>query len=127
MDRIDIHIEVPAIKFNEISSDTMAEPSSSIRERVTKARVIQHERFKADGIYANAHMKPRHIRKYCKIDEDSLRLMELAMNRLGLSARAYNRILKVSRTIADIEGDDQIASHHISEAIQYRSLDRKIS
>ncbi len=127
MDRIDIHIEVPAIKFNEISSDTTTEPSSSIRERVTKARVIQHDRFKTDGIYANAHMKPRHIRKYCKIDEDSLRLMELAMNRLGLSARAYNRILKVSRTIADIEGDDQIASHHISEAIQYRSLDRKIS
>jgi magnesium chelatase family protein len=127
MDRIDIHIEVPAIKFNEISSDTTAEPSSSIRERVTSARMIQRERFKSDGIYANAHMKPRHIRKYCKIDEDSLHLMELAMNRLGLSARAYNRILKVSRTIADIEGSEQIASHHISEAIQYRSLDRKIS
>jgi magnesium chelatase family protein len=127
MDRIDIHIEVPAIKFNEISSDRPAEPSSAIRERVTRARAIQYERFKNDGIYANAHMKPRHIRKYCKIDEDSLRLMETAMNRLGLSARAYNRILKVARTIADIEGSEKIATEHISEAIQYRSLDRRMS
>ncbi|MGE5173639.1 MAG: YifB family Mg chelatase-like AAA ATPase [Betaproteobacteria bacterium] len=127
MDRIDIHIEVPAIKFNEIASDTTAEPSASIRERVTRARQVQQNRFKNDSIYANAHMKPRHIRKYCKIDEDSLRLMEMAMNKLGLSARAYNRILKVSRTIADLEGNDAILSHHISEAIQYRSLDRRVS
>ncbi len=127
MDRIDIHIEVPAIKFNEISSDTVGEPSSSIRERVTLARKIQQERFKSDGIYANAHMKPRHIRKYCKIDDDCQSLMEKAMNRLGLSARAYNRILKVARTIADIEGSEKIATHHISEAIQYRSLDRRVS
>ena len=127
MDRIDIHIEVPAIKFNEISSDRPAEPSTAIRERVTEARDAQYARFKNDGIYANAHMKPRHIRKYCKIDEDSLHLMEMAMNRLGLSARAYNRILKVSRTIADLDGADTIASHHISEAIQYRSLDRRTS
>jgi magnesium chelatase family protein len=127
MDRIDIHIEVPAIKFNEIASDVTAEPSTSIRERVTRARQVQQLRFKSDGIYANAHMKPRHIRKYCKIDEDSLHLMERAMNKLGLSARAYTRILKVSRTIADLESSEKIASHHISEAIQYRSLDRKVS
>jgi magnesium chelatase family protein len=127
MDRIDIHIEVPAIKFNEISSDKPAEPSAAIRERVTKARAIQYSRFEQDGIYANAHMKPRHIRKYCKIDADSLRLMETAMNRLGLSARAYNRILKVARTIADIEGSGKIATEHISEAIQYRSLDRRMN
>jgi magnesium chelatase family protein len=127
MDRIDIHIEVPAIKFNEIASDVSGEPSSSIRERVTRARSVQQERFKSDGIYANAHMKPRHIRKYCKIDADSQRLMESAMNRLGLSARAFNRILKVSRTIADIEGSERIATEHISEAIQYRSLDRRVS
>ena len=127
MDRIDIHIEVPAIKFNEISSDTLGEPSSFIRERVTRARTIQQERFKSDGIYANAQMKQRHIRKYCRIDESSQQLMEKAMNRLGLSARAYNRILKVSRTIADIEGSSQISSEHISEAIQYRSLDRRMS
>ncbi len=127
LDRIDIHIEVPAIKFGEIASDVIAEPSTSIRERVTRARTVQQERFKSDSIYANAQMKPRHIRKHCKIDEDSLRLMETAMNRLGLSARAYNRILKVSRTIADLEGSEAIVSHHISEAIQYRSLDRRVS
>ena len=127
MDRIDIHIEVPAIKFNEISSDKPAEASSLIRERVTRARERQYTRFKSDGIYSNAQMKPRHIRKYCKIDQDSLNLMEKAMNRLGLSARAYNRILKVARTIADIEGSDKISPEHISEAIQYRSLDRRMN
>jgi magnesium chelatase family protein len=127
MDRIDIHIEVPAIKFREIADDTPAEPSSSIRERVTRARSVQQERFRSDGIYANAHMKPKHIRKYCRIDAGSQRLMEAAMNRLGLSARAYNRVLKVARTIADIEGSGPIAIEHISEAIQYRSLDRRVS
>jgi magnesium chelatase family protein len=94
---------------------------------VTRARTVQQDRFRNDGIFANAHMKPRHIRKYCKIDADSQQLMETAMNRLGLSARAYNRILKVARTIADIEGSGPIAKEHISEAIQYRSLDRRIS
>ncbi len=127
MDRIDIHIEVPAIKFNEIASDATAEPSVAIRERVTRARRAQQERFQADSIYANAQMKPRHIRKYCKIDDNSLGLMEQAMNRLGLSARAYNRILKVARTIADLEGAEEITTPHIAEAIQYRSLDRRIS
>jgi magnesium chelatase family protein len=127
MDRIDIHVEVPAIKFSEVSSDTDSEPSSSIRDRVTRAREIQQKRFKDDTIHANAHMKPRHLRKYCKIDSDCQALMETAMNRLGLSARAYNRVLKVSRTIADIEGSEKILSEHISEAIQYRSLDRRVS
>lgn len=127
MDRIDIHVEVPAIRFNEISSDAQAEPSLSIRERVTRARAVQQARFKHDGIHANAHMKPKHLRKYCKIDPDSQSLMESAMNRLGLSARAYNRVLKVSRTIADIEGSEAILPEHISEAIQYRSLDRRVS
>jgi magnesium chelatase family protein len=118
---------VPAIKFKEITSDVPGEPSGAIRDRVTAARSVQQERFKTDNIYANAHMKPRHIRKYCKIDTDSQRLMEAAMNRLGLSARAYNRVLKVARTIADIEGSGPIATEHISEAIQYRSLDRRVS
>jgi magnesium chelatase family protein len=127
MDRIDIHIEVPAVKFREISDETPAEPSEAIRERVTRARAVQQQRFRADGIYANAQMKPRHIRKYCRIADDSLRLLETAVNRLGLSARAYNRILKVGRTIADIEGQADITSIHISEAIQYRSLDRRVS
>ena len=126
MDRIDIHIEVPAIKFNEISSDTVGEPSSAIRGRVTTARIIQQQRFKGDGIYSNAQMKPRHLRKYCRIDEDCQSLMEKAMNKLGLSARAYNRVLKVARTIADLEGSAAISSQHVSEAIQYRSLDRRV-
>jgi magnesium chelatase family protein len=127
LDRIDIHVEVPAIKFNEISSDTPGEASSVIRERVTRARAIQQERFNGDGIHANAQMKPRHLRKYCKIDADCQNLMEAAMNRLGLSARAYNRVLKVARTIADIEGSEKISSEHVSEAIQYRSLDRRVN
>jgi magnesium chelatase family protein len=126
MDRIDIHIDVPAVKFREISGEATAEPSSAIRERVTRARIIQQDRFRQDGIHANAHMKSRHIRKYCRISEDSQHLMETAMNRLGLSARAYNRVLKVARTIADLAGSDAILTSHISEAIQYRSLDRRM-
>jgi magnesium chelatase family protein len=101
--------------------------SYSIRERVTRARSVQQERFRSDGIYANAHIKPKHIRKYCRIDAGFQRLMEAAMNRLGLSARAYNRVLKVARTIADIECSGPIATEHIAEAIQYRSLDRRVS
>ncbi|MDA8099087.1 MAG: YifB family Mg chelatase-like AAA ATPase [Nitrospiraceae bacterium] len=127
MDRIDLHIEVPAVKFREIADDRQSEPSTSIRERVTRARMVQQKRFFRDGIYANAHMKPRHLRKYCKIDEACTNLMEAAMDRLGLSARAYNRILKVARTIADLDGSDGISSSHISEAIQYRSLDRRVN
>jgi magnesium chelatase family protein len=127
MDRIDIHVEVPAIKFSEIAGDTSAEPSDAIRDRVTRARTIQQQRFQSEGIHANAQMKPRHIRKHCRIEKDSQDLMERAMNKLGLSARAYNRILKVSRTIADLEASDAIRSHHITEAIQYRSLDRRVS
>lgn len=127
MDRIDIHVEVPAIKFNDIASDTVGEASSAIRERVTRARNIQQDRFADDGIHANAQMKPKHLRKYCRIDGSCQELMETAMNRLGLSARAYNRVLKVARTIADLEGIEEISSAHVSEAIQYRSLDRKVS
>jgi magnesium chelatase family protein len=126
MDRIDIHIEVPAVKFREIAGEAPAEPSSAIRERVTRARIVQQDRFRHDGIHANAHMKSRHIRKYCRISDDSQQLMEAAMHRLGLSARAYNRILKVARTIADLTGSEAIVSSHISEAIQYRSLDRRM-
>ncbi len=127
MDRIDIHIEVPAVKFREISSDAPAEHSERIRERVTRARDAQQERYRGDGIFANAHMRSRHIRKYCKIDEDCQQLMEAAMNKLGLSARAYNRILKVARTIADIDGQERLSAEHLSEAIQYRSLDRRVN
>lgn len=126
LDRMDIHIEVPAVKFREITDDRPAEASAVIRDRVTRARAIQQQRFEGDGIYANAQMKPRHIRKHCRIDEASQHLMEAAMQRLGLSARAYNRVLKLARTIADLEDSGTIHSHHITEAIQYRSLDRNM-
>ncbi|HBC46273.1 MAG TPA: hypothetical protein DCZ43_04435, partial [candidate division Zixibacteria bacterium] len=125
LDRIDIHIEVPAVKFKELSSDTYGEPSEAIRKRVNCARQIQLERFKEfDRVYCNAQMETKLIRAICKVDNDSLSLLKTAITRLGLSARAYDRILKVSRTIADLEGAKDITSAHISEAIGYRNLDR---
>jgi magnesium chelatase family protein len=125
LDRIDIHIEVPAVRFKELSSEADGEPSENIRKRVNAARQIQLERFaQLEGVYCNAQMETRQIREICRIDNDSLSLLKTAITRLGLSARAYDRILKVSRTIADLEGAKDITSAHISEAIQYRSLDR---
>ena len=124
LDRIDIHIDVPAVKFVELTNQTPSEPSSDIRQRVERTRQIQFHRFAGEKVYCNAQMSPRLIRKYCAIDSTAKTLLETALNRLGLSARAYDRILKVSRTIADLEGQDKLAAHHVSEAIQYRSLDR---
>jgi magnesium chelatase family protein len=125
LDRIDIHIEVPSVKFKELSSETTGENSENIRRRVNAARQIQIERFaEFEGIYCNSQMETRLIRSICKIDNDSLALLKTAITRLGLSARAYDRILKVARTIADLEAANDITSAHISEAIQYRSLDR---
>jgi magnesium chelatase family protein len=127
LDRIDIHIEVPSVKFKELSGQPTGEPSKGVRERVNVARKIQLERFKEEkNIFCNAHMESKEIRKYCPIDDDSKELLRQAITRLGLSARAYDRILKVSRTIADLEGVPNILPHHISEAIQYRSLDRNL-
>lgn len=126
LDRIDIHIEVPAVPYKELSTDLSGESSGAIRERVETARNRQLERFRADRIYSNEQMKTRHIRKYCKLSDDAHALLDTAMQRLGLSARAYTRILKVSRTIADLEISENIHSHHVSEAIQYRTLDRGI-
>jgi len=126
LDRIDIHIDVPSLKYKELSSDSAGESSSVIRKRVNSARKVQHERFKGDGIFCNAHMSPKQIKKHCAIDEAGQRLLETAINKFALSARAYDRILKVSRTIADLEGVPDIRAEHISEAIQYRSLDRGI-
>ncbi len=126
LDRIDIHIEVPAVRYSELSSVQGAEPSGDIRERVTKARSIQLERFGKERIYCNGQMKTRHIKKYCTLTTEAQGILETAMQKLGLSARAYARILKVSRTIADLEGSDQILPHHVSEAIQYRALDRGV-
>src|SRR3954465_1069276 len=127
MDRIDIHIDVPAVNYKELrGSDSKAESSAQIRERVVRAREIQLNRFAAAGErnYSNAQMSSRQIRAYCDLGTDSERMLERAMQQQGLSARAHDRILKVARTIADMEGSPQIESKHIAEAIQYRTLDR---
>src|SRR6185295_8606691 len=126
LDRIDIHIDVPAVKFRELTGDTPpdAEDSAAIRRRVINARQRQRERFANEGIFSNAAMTPRLIRKFCRIDSESETMLERAMTRLGLSARAYDRILKVSRTIADLEDGNDIKSDHVAEAVHYRSLDR---
>ena len=126
LDRIDIHVDVPPVRFQDMSTEKQAEPSRQIKERVIKARAIQQERFKGKKIFCNALMVARHIRKFCQVDRSSHQLLKHAMEKLGFSARAYTRILKVSRTIADLEGAEQIQPHHISEAIQYRSLDRTL-
>jgi len=126
MDRIDIHIDVPAVKFNELRGRgvPLGESSDEVRGRVIKAREIQLARFNGDGVYSNSAMSPKQIRTHCAIDDDSEALLEKAMLRQGLSARAHDRILKVSRTIADLDRSENIQSNHISEAINYRSLDR---
>jgi len=126
LDRIDIHIEVTPVPFEKLSDNRKAESSVEIRERVTKARDIQTQRFEhLENIHYNAQMSSKQIREYCQLDETSLQLLKTAMERLNLSARAYDRILKVSRTIADLDSADNVSSQHISEAIQYRSLDRE--
>jgi magnesium chelatase family protein len=126
LDRIDIHIDVPAVRFRELTGAPApdAEDSDAIRNRVIRARERQRERFSQDGIFSNAAMTPRLIRVYCHIDSAGETMLEQAMTRLGLSARAYDRILKVSRTIADLEDSDEIQSDHVAEAVHYRSLDR---
>jgi magnesium chelatase family protein len=127
MDRIDIHIDVPAVNYKELrGSDSKSESSAQIRERVERAREVQLNRFAAAGekIYANAQMGSREIRTYCELGTDSERMLERAMQQQGLSARAHDRILKVARTIADLEANPQIEAKHIAEAIQYRTLDR---
>jgi magnesium chelatase family protein len=126
LDRIDIHIDVPAVRFKDLTGEPSPETegSAEIRERVIGARERQRERLSAEGIFANAQMTPRLIRLYCRIEAESERMLESAMTRLGLSARAYDRILKVSRTIADLDGSEWIRSLHVAEAVGYRSLDR---
>ncbi|WP_423740245.1 YifB family Mg chelatase-like AAA ATPase [Flavobacterium columnare] len=126
LDRIDLHIEVTPVPFEKLSDNRPSESSLEIRKRVCKARDIQSLRFeKYDYLHYNAQMTTKQIREYCSLDDDSLHLLKTAMERLSLSARAYDRILKVSRTIADLENSDDVHAHHIAEAIQYRSLDRE--
>jgi len=127
LDRIDIHVEVPAVRFREIASERTGETSGQIRERVVAARRRQQERFKGKSrLTCNARMGTRELKAYCALDEATMELLKMAMTELKLSARAYDRILKVGRTIADLAGSESITSEHISEAIQYRSLDRQL-
>ena len=125
LDRIDIHIEVQKVEFEQLSDKRKGESSSEIRERVLNARKIQTERYADLDINYNAQMGPKEIEKYCGLNDVSLNLIKSAMEKLNLSARAYDRILKVARTIADLDNSENIAPPHIAEAIQYRSLDRE--
>lgn len=122
LDRIDIHIEVPSVRFSDLEGRGPGESSRAIRERVNRARAVQQERFSGAGISCNAHMTGRHVKQFCPLCPESKKLLEAAVDRLGLSARGFTRIIKTARTIADLEGSADIRHHHVSEAIQYRSL-----
>src|SRR2546429_5728065 len=125
---VDSHQGAPAVKYRALADQGGGAPSEAVRERVDRARVVQRERFVArPGVYANAHMAPRDIRAFCRVSDGADGLLRTAITRLGLSARAYHRILKIARTIADLEGAADLAAKHVSEAIQYRSLDRRLT
>jgi magnesium chelatase family protein len=125
LDRIDIHVEVTPVPFSELSSERQSEKSADVRERVIRARKLQEYRYAEDPIHCNAQMSSQQLRRICRIDATGQAILQKAMERLGLSARAYDRILKVSRTIADLGGCNEIRTEHLAEAIQYRSLDRE--
>lgn len=127
LDRIDIQIEVTAVKYQKLEAEDETENSNKIKERVNKARKVQQERYKENGIYSNAELTPKLLSKYCKLDKESKAIMQNAFEKLGLSARAHGRILKVARTIADLDESHNIKEKHLLEAIQYRSLDKKYS
>ena len=126
LDRIDIHVDVPRVEYREMTSSRPAEPSEAIRARVEQARLRQLARFEGQSTYTNARMSTRQVREHCQVDSDGQVLLRQAMDVLGFSARAYTKILKVARTIADLEAADAIATHHVSEAINYRALDRRL-
>jgi len=124
LDRIDIHIDVPAVRVSELAARECAEGSAEIRERVCRARRTQQDRFAGERVFSNAQMTPRLIRKFCPLAPGTQQTLERAITRWGLSARAYDRIPKVGRTIADLEGRENISEEHVSEAVNYRTLDR---
>ncbi|RJO66807.1 MAG: ATP-binding protein [Myxococcales bacterium] len=126
LDRIDLHVEVPAVRYKDLSDTRRGEASEAVRQRVEQARERQHARFTGEfnGIRCNAQMQPKHLRAFCQVGAEGGRLLEMVVDRLGMSARAYDRILKVARTIADLDDSDAIQPVHLSEAIQYRTLDR---
>jgi magnesium chelatase family protein len=126
LDRIDIHLEVPRLKLEHLTDKRRGEPSEELRKRVDKARAWQKERYINSGVFFNARLESKELEKYCPLDKESEELLKLAILELGISARAYDKILRVSRTIADLDGKETIEAHHISEAISYRSLDRNL-
>ncbi len=126
LDRVDIHIEVPRLHREELLTPANGEPSSAVRARVQRAREVQARRFAGNGIFCNAHMLPRHIKEFCPLREEVREFLSKAIDQLGLSARAFDRVVKLSRTIADLEGAEGIALAHVAESIQYRGLDRKL-
>jgi magnesium chelatase family protein len=125
LDRIDIQVEVTPVKYEKLQNDEKIETSEEIKERVNKARTIQRKRYEELEIYSNSQLTPKLIEKYCKLDESGKKILKKAFDSLGLSARAHGRILKVARTIADLDGKENIEVSHIAEAIQYRNLDKK--
>jgi magnesium chelatase family protein len=126
LDRIDMHIEVPAVPYQELSAQADGTSSASMREQVSKARAVQRRRFGPDNATLNSRMSTRQLRRHCLLDDEGKQLLKTAMDELGLSARAHDRILRVARTVADLEGSDAIKAAHVVEAIGYRSLDRKL-
>lgn len=125
LDRIDLQVEVPRIPHSDLSSNRKVEESRDIRNRVEAARVLQQERFSGTQTHCNARMGPRQLQAFCRADNEGLELLRQVTDRLGLSARSYTRLLKVGRTIADLDQSIEISARHLAEAIQYRSLDRK--
>ena len=125
MDRMDLQVEIPRLDYSELSSNIQEETSEDVRKRVERVRILQRERFAKEGILVNGEMKVRHIKRYCVCTSEAHELLQKSIENLALSARAYHRILKVARTIADLARSDKIEVEHVAEAIQYRTLDRK--